>query len=168
MFEKLVLERTSARIERALLGFFRQSINPMLGFDASPDVFRIEIESDRIFNYIDSTQWSWHTLQRDLLESAEFVTGKYFFGGTFFLNYSSQMDMVKDPEKLDVEQLHHRLGFELNPFRYLYFNLDYEIGGLPDILDTPNLNNDGRYNIKLKVPLKKIQDMFFKKKKGKK
>ncbi|MFH0919146.1 MAG: hypothetical protein V1913_02190, partial [Fibrobacterota bacterium] len=163
MFEKVFLQRMVTNyVERTVLGFGRENLNPLVGFDITPDVFRVEIESGKVFNYIDMSAWSLTRLRKDFLENAEFITGKYFFSGTLFLNYSSQLDMTTNPEGMDVEKLHHRVGFELTPWRYLYLNMDYEIGGLPRAIGGAFDRNDVRSNVRLRLPIKKIQDLFIK------
>jgi hypothetical protein len=147
-------------VERAVLGFGRQTINPLLGVNVTPDVFRIEIESDGVINYIDMSVWNFERLKKDLLENIEFITGKYFFGGTLFLNYSSQFEMAAGMDNMEVEKLHHRLGMELTPVRYLYFNMDYEIGGIPRAIGGDFSTGDIRSNVRLKMPLKKVMDIF--------
>jgi len=139
-----------------------------VGFNVTPDVFRIEIESDKLLDYFDFSVWSFERFKKDFLENMEFITGKYFFGGSLFLNYSSQLDLVSDPGNYEVERLTHWVGVELTPVRYLYFNFDYEIGA-------PNRErpiDQPAYGIKtelrLKVPLTKVKNLFVKDKRNKK
>lgn len=161
MFEKIFLQRMVTNyVERTVLGFGRENINPLLGMNVTPDVFRIEIESDKVFNYIDMSVWNFNQLKKDLLENIEFITGKYFFGGTLFLNYSSQFEMAQGMDNIEVERLRHRVGMEVTPMRYLYFNMDYEIGGIPRAIGGDFSSGDVRSNVRLKVPLKKVTDMF--------
>ncbi len=161
MFEKVVMQRLfSNYVERAVLGFGRERLNPIFGANVTPDVFRIEIESNNLLDYSDMTLWNWQQLRRDLLGKTEFITGKYFFDGSLFLNYSSQLDLADSPDGFAVEGLRHRLGFELTPWRYLHFNMDYDIGGLsgaPLGVSDPSLV---RSSIRLRLPLRKIQDVF--------
>jgi hypothetical protein len=63
---------------------------------------------------------------------------------------------------MDIEKLHHRLGFELMPWRYLYFNMDYEIEGIPRAINGRWDPADIRSNIRLRLPLKKFQEIFTK------
>ena len=161
MFEKIFLDRMVTQyMERTVLGFSRQTLNPLLGMNVTPDVFRIEIESDRVFNYIDMSVWNFSRLKKDLLENIEFITGKYFLGGTLFLNYSSQFDVMDQLDNVAIEKLHHRVGMELTPWRYLYLNMDYDLGGIPGVMDGNFKVGDVRSNIRLKMPLKKVTNIF--------
>ncbi|MBL8029181.1 MAG: hypothetical protein JNL74_22360, partial [Fibrobacteres bacterium] len=161
MFEKMFMQRLFTQyVERTVLGFGREYINPILGINVTPDVFRIEIESNNTINYIDMPIWNWQDFRRDLLEKTEFITGKYFFNGSLFLNYSSQLDLAATPDKLEIEKLHHRLGLEVTPWRYLYFNMDYDISEISDAATGRFDPTAFRSNLRLRLPIKKIQQIF--------
>ena len=160
MFGNLLSRYVSNYLERKILAFGRTNINPLLGFNATPDVMRFQIESDRFFNYIDMSLWTMEQFRKDLIQNMEFITGKYFFGGSVFFNYSSQVDLNENNQGFEVERLHHRLGLELTPWRYLYFNMDYEIGGLSGVIGDGFNARDFRSNIRLRIPLTKVFNIF--------